>query len=85
MDTRSNDRRGFFREAFTRLAREVATRTERRVAPRKYFRPPGAIDEFGFLASRGADYHGPGESPCEPGRLPPLHGSLTPVWSTWAH
>ena len=41
--------------------------------------------EFGFLASRGADYHGPGESPWEPGRLPPLHGSLTPVWSKWAH
>jgi len=41
--------------------------------------------EHGFLASRGADYHGPGESPCEPGRLAPLHGSLTPVWSTWAH
>jgi hypothetical protein len=41
--------------------------------------------EQGFLASRGADYHGPGESPCEPGRLPPLHASLTPVWSSWAH
>lgn len=41
--------------------------------------------EHGFLASRGADYHGPGESPCEPGRLPALHPSLTPVWSTWAH
>lgn len=41
--------------------------------------------EFGFMASRGADYHGPGESPWEPGRLPPLHGSLTPVWSKWAH
>jgi len=41
--------------------------------------------EHGFQASRGADYHGPGESPCEPGRLPALHPSLTPVWSTWAH
>ncbi len=41
--------------------------------------------EYGFLASRGSDYHGPGESPCEPGRLPPLHASLTPVWSRWAH
>ena len=41
--------------------------------------------EHGFMASRGADYHGPGESPCEPGRLPALHSSLTPVWSTWAH
>jgi predicted metal-dependent phosphoesterase TrpH len=41
--------------------------------------------EHGFMASRGADYHGPGESPVEPGRLPPLHASLTPVWSKWAH
>jgi predicted metal-dependent phosphoesterase TrpH len=41
--------------------------------------------ENGFLASRGADYHGPGESPIEPGRLPALHASLTPVWSKWAH
>jgi 3',5'-nucleoside bisphosphate phosphatase len=41
--------------------------------------------EHGFMASRGADYHGPGESPWEPGRLPSLHASLTPVWSKWAH
>jgi predicted metal-dependent phosphoesterase TrpH len=41
--------------------------------------------EHGFLASRGADYHGPGESPAEPGTLPQLHASLTPVWSRWAH
>jgi predicted metal-dependent phosphoesterase TrpH len=41
--------------------------------------------ENGFLASRGADYHGPGESPVEPGKLPALHASLTPVWSKWAH
>jgi predicted metal-dependent phosphoesterase TrpH len=41
--------------------------------------------EHGFLASRGADYHGPGESPVEPGRLPQLHASLTPVWSARAH
>src|SRR5207244_422723 len=37
--------------------------------------------EHGFLASRGADYHGPGESPIELGRLPALHASLSPVWS----
>jgi predicted metal-dependent phosphoesterase TrpH len=41
--------------------------------------------EHGFFASRGADYHGPGESPVEPGRLPALHASLTPVWTQWAH
>lgn len=39
----------------------------------------------GFLASRGADYHGPGESPHQPGKLPPLNAALTPVWSKWAH
>lgn len=37
--------------------------------------------EHGFLASRGADYHGPGESPAEPGMMPQLAASLTPVWS----
>jgi predicted metal-dependent phosphoesterase TrpH len=39
----------------------------------------------GFMASRGADYHGPGESQYEPGTLPALHASLTPVWTKWAH
>src|SRR5438034_7345371 len=51
MDTRASDRRGFFREAMIHLAREVAERTEQRVAPRRYFRPPGAADEIAFLAS----------------------------------
>ena len=37
--------------------------------------------EFGFMASRGADYHGPGESHTEPGKLPPLPDDLVPVWS----
>jgi 3',5'-nucleoside bisphosphate phosphatase len=37
--------------------------------------------EFGFLASRGADYHGPGETPVQPGTLPPLPDDLVPVWS----
>jgi ferredoxin-type protein NapG/ferredoxin-type protein NapH len=45
------DRRSFFRETFGRLADEVAHRTERRIAPQKYFRPPGALDEVGFIAA----------------------------------
>jgi MauM/NapG family ferredoxin protein len=45
------DRRAFFRETIGRLAREVARRTERRVAPTVYFRPPGALDELPFLAA----------------------------------
>ncbi len=38
---------------------------------------------YGFLASRGSDYHGPGESHVEPGALPPLPPDLTPVWHDW--
>ena len=38
---------------------------------------------FGFRASRGSDYHGPGESRVEPGSLPPLPRDLTPVWQDW--
>jgi predicted metal-dependent phosphoesterase TrpH len=39
--------------------------------------------EFGFLASRGSDFHGPGESRVELGRLPDLPAHLTPVWHDW--
>ena len=38
---------------------------------------------YGFMASRGSDYHGPGESRIEPGQLPPLPADLTPVWHDW--
>ena len=37
--------------------------------------------DFGFLASRGADFHGFDESHYQPGRLPPLPDDLTPVWT----
>lgn len=36
--------------------------------------------EFRFLASRGSDFHGPGESHVDLGRLPPLPEGLQPVW-----
>jgi 3',5'-nucleoside bisphosphate phosphatase len=36
--------------------------------------------EFGLLASRGSDFHSPGESRTELGALPDLPGRLTPVW-----
>ena len=41
--------------------------------------------EFGLLASRGSDFHSPGESRVEPGDLPDLPGKLTPVWQELAH
>lgn len=39
--------------------------------------------EFDLLASRGSDFHAPGESRVEPGTLPDLPGRVTPVWSLW--
>ncbi len=36
--------------------------------------------EFGFAASRGSDFHGPGESLAELGRVGTLPHRLTPVW-----
>ncbi len=46
-----------------------------------HFREYAALArELGFMASRGSDYHGPGESPYQPGKLPPLPENLTPVW-----
>lgn len=37
--------------------------------------------EFGFLASRGSDFHGPTESYVDLGMLPPLAEGLDPVWN----
>lgn len=37
--------------------------------------------EFDFMASRGSDFHGHGESRFVPGTLPLLPNDLTPVWS----
>ena len=41
--------------------------------------------EFGLAASRGSDFHSPGESHTDLGRLPYLQGGLTPVWELLAH
>ena len=38
---------------------------------------------FGFLASAGTDYHGPGESWLDLGDLPELPAGVVPVWSRW--
>jgi 3',5'-nucleoside bisphosphate phosphatase len=40
--------------------------------------------QFGFLASRGSDFHGPGESWIDLGKLPDLPEDLTPIWSQLA-
>jgi predicted metal-dependent phosphoesterase TrpH len=38
---------------------------------------------YGFLASRGTDFHAPGESRVEFALLPPLPSAVTPVWHDW--
>ncbi len=40
--------------------------------------------EFGLLASRGSDFHAPGESYADLGSLPGLPGHLNPVWSAFS-
>jgi 3',5'-nucleoside bisphosphate phosphatase len=38
---------------------------------------------MGLLASRGSDFHGPGESYFDLGRMPELPANCTPVWHDW--
>lgn len=39
--------------------------------------------EYGFMASCGSDFHGPGESYVDLGKLSPLPAGLTPVWEAF--
>jgi predicted metal-dependent phosphoesterase TrpH len=39
--------------------------------------------EYGFMASCGSDFHGPGESYIDLGQLAPLPQGLTPVWEVF--
>jgi predicted metal-dependent phosphoesterase TrpH len=43
-----------------------------------------AAREYGLAASRGSDFHSPGESHSDLGQLPFLPGELTPVWEVLA-
>ncbi len=40
--------------------------------------------DYGFMASRGSDFHGPHESRVDLGALPPLPAGVRPVWHDWA-
>jgi hypothetical protein len=51
--------------------------------PEQYAQYAALAKEFELLASRGSDFHGPGESRIELGRLPDLPRHLTPVWHDW--
>lgn len=51
--------------------------------PDQYRRYAEVARHYGLLASRGSDFHGPGEGRVEIGTLPPLPSSVTPVWHDW--
>lgn len=51
--------------------------------PDQYREYAGVARRFGFEASRGSDFHAPGEGRVELGSLPPLPAGLTPVWERW--
>lgn len=51
--------------------------------PDQYLEYAKLANRYGFLASRGSDFHGPGESRIDLGLLPPLPDSVTPVWHNW--
>jgi predicted metal-dependent phosphoesterase TrpH len=51
--------------------------------PDQYVTYAEVARRYGFLASRGTDFHAPGESRVEFDKLPPLPAGLTPVWHDW--
>jgi predicted metal-dependent phosphoesterase TrpH len=71
-------------EEFKRLggtAIEVITGSH---TPDQYDEYAKVAQRYGFLASRGSDFHGPGESRVDLGELPALPASVKPVWHDWA-
>ena len=60
------------------MAIEVITGSH---SPNQYQTYGKIAQHYGFLASRGSDFHDPGESYIDLGTLPHLPDHLTPVWS----
>lgn len=52
--------------------------------PAEYVTYADMAREFGLAASRGSDFHSPGESYTDLGKLPFLANTLTPVWELLA-
>jgi len=52
-------------------------------SPDQYQTYAEVAKRYGFLASRGSDFHDPQESDIDLGRLPHLPEHLTPIWSAF--
>lgn len=59
---------------------EVVTGSHR---PEQYREYADVARRYGFLASRGSDFHAPSESHIDLGALPDLPSDLKPVWHDW--
>ncbi|MFM2086919.1 MAG: hypothetical protein RLZZ237_1788, partial [Pseudomonadota bacterium] len=62
------------------VAIEVVTGSH---SPDQYGEYARLANDYGFLASRGSDFHAPGESRVDFAQLPPLPASVTPIWHDW--
>lgn len=51
--------------------------------PDQYGEWAAVAQRLGLVASRGSDFHGPGESRHDLGSMPPLPKQLRPVWADW--
>jgi hypothetical protein len=51
--------------------------------PEQYAEFARYATEFGLLSSCGSDFHGPGESYRDLGRLPDLPMECRPIWQAW--
>ena len=51
--------------------------------PEQYAEFARYAEEFGLMASCGSDFHGPGESYRDMGRLPDFPLGCRPVWESW--
>ncbi len=51
--------------------------------PDQYHQYANVARQYGFMASCGSDFHSPGESRIDLGKLPPLPSDLVPVWKAF--
>ncbi|MBI3284519.1 MAG: PHP domain-containing protein [Burkholderiales bacterium] len=72
----------FFREFLScgGAAIEVVTGSH---TPDQYDEYGKIANQYGFLGSRGSDFHAPGDAVIDIGRLPPLSPTVRPVWADW--
>lgn len=53
--------------------------------PEQYDEYAKVAQRYGFMGSRGSDFHSPNESRIDLGALPPLPSGVKPVWHDWGY